>query len=181
MTTAIERRASFEVRAAAGRRLQGIAAPFGKEARIGDFVETIRRGAFASSLKDGRDILAMVDHDATRVLARTKSGTLQLRERDDGLHFDIALPETTAARDVLALAERGDLGGMSFGFRVRNGGESWQGKRRELTDVELVEVSVISAFPAYSQTSVSARARMSEPTRLRLARLFLETIGNVNA
>ncbi len=154
----LEKRAAREVRAE-GRRLVGYAATFGTEARITDFVETIQRGAFARSLADGRDILALVDHDSGKVLARTKSGTLRLSEDDRGLRFELDVPDTTAGRDVLALAARGDLGGMSFGFTVDPDGEEWRGDKRELRSVTLHEVSVVQSFPAYSGTSVSARAR----------------------
>jgi HK97 family phage prohead protease len=168
----IERRAITELRARE-RRLEGYAARFGVDARIGDFVETIARGAFARTLSSGADILALVDHDKTKVLARTRSGTLKLSEDSKGLAFDLSLPETQSGRDVLALAERDDLGGMSFAFTVDPSGERWTGNRRELRAVNLVEISVVSAWPAYEGTSVSPRAKTP---RLNLARLYLETI-----
>lgn len=171
----LERRAAIELRVA-GRRLEGYAALFNTEARIADFVETIAPGAFAASLAGAGDILALVDHDQTRVLGRTRTGTLALREDARGLAFKIDLPETTAARDVLALAERGDLGGASFGFKVPPGGDRWTGKRRELRTVNLMEISVVSAWPAYEGTSVAARSRGVVPVRLKLARMFLETV-----
>jgi HK97 family phage prohead protease len=169
-----EFRAFAELRAnAGGRRLEGYAAKFGVEARIADFIEVVQPGAFKSSLASGADVLALVDHDRGKVLARTRSGSLKLQEDSKGLQFDLSLPETQSGRDVLALAERGDLGGMSFGFMV-NGkdGERWTGNRRELRSVNLVEISVVSAWPAYPETTVNARARTP---RLNLARLYLET------
>jgi len=170
----IERRAlAIELRAT-GRRLEGYAATFGVEARIGNFVETISPGAFAASLASGRDILALADHDATKLLARSKSGTLRLSEDSKGLNFSIDVPKTQLGSDVLTLAERGDLGGMSFAFRTPAGGDEWSGNRRTLRSVELHEISVVSAHPAYAGTSVNAR--MTLPPRLRLARLYLETV-----
>jgi HK97 family phage prohead protease len=74
---------------------------------------------------------------------------------------------------VLALAERGDLGGMSFAFTVEPAGERWEGRRRELRSVNLREISVVSSWPAYEGTTVQAR---SAAPRLRAARLWLETI-----
>jgi HK97 family phage prohead protease len=168
------RSAPLEVRAR-GRKLEGYAALFHTEARIGDFVETIAAGAFSGSLT--RDIVALVDHDAGRVLARTKSKTLRLGEDSRGLAFDLDVPDTSHGRDVLALAERGDLGGMSFGFEVAQGGEAWSGNKRELRSVVLHEISIVSAWPAYEGTVVAARARpRGEPVRLRLAKAFLETV-----
>ncbi|WP_374389323.1 HK97 family phage prohead protease [Sandaracinobacter sp.] len=151
-----ERRAALlEVRAS-GRRLSGYAATFGAEARIGRVRETIAPGAFAGAL--GGDVLALLDHDPGKVLGRTRSGTLRLFEDAKGLAFDLELPDTQAGADVLALATRGDLGGMSFGFTVPAGGEAWHGERRTLTRVQLHEISVVSAWPAYPDTSLALRA-----------------------
>lgn len=171
---AFERRFAGELRAA-GRKLTGYAATFGTEAKIGGFTEIIAPGAFAASLRAGGDILALADHNPRAVLARTRSGTLRLAEDSRGLSFEIDLPDTTIGRDVLALAERGDLGGMSFGFSVPKGGESWRGTRRELRMVELKEISVVSAWPAYDNTEVHAR---SQPIRSVVElRRFLEIYG----
>lgn len=174
------RSACLEVRAK-GRRLEGYAAVFGREARIGgNFTEVIRPGAFTATLADGADKLALVDHDPARLLARTASGTLRLAEDSRGLAFDLDVPDTAAGRDVLALAERGDLGGMSFGFSVPAGGEVWAGERRELAAVRLFEISVVAAWPAYPDTTIQARS-LGQSTRLRLARAYLETLGGSDA
>ena len=154
----LERRAFAEVRAT-GRRLEGYAATFGSEARIGSIVETIEPGAFLAALAG--DVLALFDHDPSKVLGRTRSRTLTLTEDAHGLKFALDLPDTQAGRDVQALAERGDLGGMSFGFTVPNGGESWSGERRTLKAVSLKEISVVSAWPAYPDTSLALRHRQA--------------------
>lgn len=154
----IEQRAIVAEIRTQGRKLEGYAATFGTEAIIGGrFKETIAQGAFAKSLRDGDDVLALVDHDPSRVLARTRSGSLKLSEDSTGLAFEIQLPETQAGRDVLALAERRDLGGMSFGFTAID--DVVRGERRELRDVKLHEISVVLAWPAYEGTSVDARSR----------------------
>jgi HK97 family phage prohead protease len=172
----IERRALAAEMRAKGRRLEGYAATFGTEARILDFVETIAPGAFATSLAERADILALVDHDAGRVLARTRSGSLRLAEDSRGLHFDLDVPATSAGQDVLALAERGDIGGASFAFTVRKDGERWNGDKRELRAVTLHEISVVQAWPAYDGTIVQARKRAVIFPRAAVARRFLETL-----
>ncbi|WP_237152388.1 HK97 family phage prohead protease [Oryzibacter oryziterrae] len=174
MTQHERRAALLEIRAK-GRKIEGYAATFGTETRIGArFTEVIAPGAFSASLKTNGDILALVDHDPARVLARTRSGTLRLSEDTRGLAFSLDLPDTTAGRDVLALAERGDLGGMSFGFAVRDGGEHWQGDHRELRAVDLFEVSIVSAFPAYPDTTIAARSRVANAPRLSLTRRYID-------
>ena len=169
----IERRgaADFSV-ALPARKLTGYAAVFDQETRVAGFVEVVRPGAFQGSLA-GRDILALVDHDPARLLARTGSGTLRLEEDSRGLRFEIDVPDTTEGRDVLTLAERGDLGGMSFGFTVAKGGEHWSGQRRELRAVTLHEISVVHSWPAYSGTTVEPRAKTP---RLGTALRYLETV-----
>ncbi|WP_234050740.1 MULTISPECIES: HK97 family phage prohead protease [unclassified Xanthobacter] len=168
----MERRAFPEVRAA-GRRLEGYAATFNTEARIAGFTEIIAPGAFRAL---GSDVLALLDHDPGKVLGRTRSGTLRLLEDAKGLAFSLDLPDTQAGRDVLALAERGDLGGMSFGFTVPKGGESWQGTRRTLRTVGLAEISVVQAWPAYSGTEIALRARQhgADAERRRRALILAE-------
>ena len=151
-----ERRIAAEYRAA-GRRLEGHAAVFAQPAKIGGFTETIAPGAFARSLADGRDILALVDHDAGRLLGRTASGTLRLAEDSRGLAFSLDVPDTALGRDLLVLAERRDLGGMSFSFIAKR--DTWPAAdRRMLHDVDLLEVSIVQAHPAYIGTSVAARS-----------------------
>ena len=156
---------------AEGRKLRGLAIPYGVETRINGGTESIRAGAVTASLP-GRDILALVDHDAGKVLGRTRSGTLRLSEDERGLSYEIDLPDTTAVRDVLALVERGDAGGMSFGFSVPKGGDEWSGLHRTLRAINLHEISVITSHPAYAATTVEARAAAHS---LELLRLRLET------
>ncbi len=162
----MERRTVTEIRAD-GRQLAGYAARFGSEADLGTFRERIAPGAFRLD----RDVLALVDHDPAKLLGRTRTGTLRLYEDSQGLGFELDVPETTLGRDVLAMAERGDLGGMSFGFHVQD--ERWEGRRRELRAVDLLEVSVVHAHPAYPDTDVAAR---SHGPRLARARRYLETL-----
>jgi HK97 family phage prohead protease len=157
----VEHRA-FEVAPMKGQTLEGYAALFNTEARIGDFTETIAPGTFTRSLEDRSDVLALADHDTSKLLGRTKSGSLKLAEDTKGLHFALQIPDTQAGQDVRALAERGDLGGMSFGFIVRDGGDSWEGMKRTLRSVSLKEVSVISAWPAYEQTALDLALRHAD-------------------
>lgn len=170
----MERRASIELRAK-GRRLEGYAALYGVDTRIHDFTEVIMPGAFSDTLREGRDVLALVDHDTRAVLARTRSGTLRLADDSKGLAFDLDVPNTSFGRDILELAERGDVGGASFAFTVPDKGERWQADRRELRSLTLHEISIVSAWPAYDGTVVQARRRPVTPHKLVAARRFLES------
>jgi HK97 family phage prohead protease len=66
--------------------------------------------------------MAFLEH-VPALLARTRSGNLKLAEDSHGLQFELSIPDTRPGNDVLVLAERGDLGGMSFALIVRKNGE----------------------------------------------------------
>ena len=166
----LERRAFSEVRTA-GRRVEGYAATFGTDADLGGFRERIAPGAFRAALSG--DVLAMLDHDPGKVLGRTKSGTLRLTEDARGLAFSLDLPDTQAGRDVLALAERGDLGGMSFGFMVPEGGDEWRGNVRTLKQVDLREISIVQAWPSYPDTEIALRALLTSSDAKRRKRALI--------
>lgn len=157
-----------------GRQLVGLAAPYESETRIGEFREVIARGAFARTLSENRDILALCDHDPAKVLGRTKSGTLELKETVHGLEFRLQLPDTSIGRDLRELANRGDLGGVSFGFRAVR--DSWEGDLRTLHEVELHEISIVSAWPAYPDTTVALRSRPIVMRWIDPRRAWLETV-----
>ena len=130
-----QRSGGVEIRAV-GRRLEGYAATFGNEARIGGFTESIRPGAF----KPRADTLALFDHDATRLLARTSNGSLRLSQDSRGLHFSLDVPPTSTGADALAMVEARLAGGMSFGFVTNQ--DAWPAPdRRELISVDLLEIS----------------------------------------
>jgi uncharacterized protein len=143
-------------------RLEGYAAMFGSWSEdLGGFREMVEPGAFAQSLAERADVVALQNHDANYVLGRTTSGTLSLMEDARGLRASIVLPPTSYARDLHALVQRGDVQGMSFGFTVNRGGDQWSTeegqRRRRLRSVRLFDVSVV-ANPAYRATVVAARA-----------------------
>lgn len=158
----LERRALVatpELRASeTGKTIAGYAALFNDETDIGGmFREQIAPGAFKDTL-DG-DIRALVDHDTGRVIGRTKAGTLRIKEDDKGLAVEIDLPDTTDGRDLAVSLERGDISGMSFGFRVTHDewDESSNPPTRTIHKVDLFEVSAV-AFPAYDNTELALRS-----------------------
>lgn len=178
MTTAkIETRAltgKIEIRAAekGGRIISGYAARFDTKSGViaGSFREIIRAGAFRDTLGGGVDAILSVNHDPSRLLARTASGTLRLREDAQGLAFEADLPDTTLGNDVAKMVERGDYGGMSFAFTKKR--DSWSEDTdgiplRELLAVDLRDVTV-ATFPAYpTGTSVSVRSEDAALEELR--------------
>lgn len=143
----------------------GYAARYNAETVIlGLWRERIAPGAFESALHGDDDVRALFNHDPNKLLGRTSSGTLRLSDDDKGLRYEVDLPETQDARDVHELIKRGDVTGSSFGFRiVENEWDDTPTKKGKLPlvtirKVELFDVSPVT-FPAYPQTSVSARAK----------------------
>jgi HK97 family phage prohead protease len=123
------------------------------------FRERVRRGAFTAHLAEGADVRALWQHDVNYVLGRTKSKTLELVEDIHGLRSVIDPPDTQWARDAITTIKRGDVDQMSFAFKVVT--DEWNVEDevliRTIVDAKLYDVSPVT-FPAYPQTSISARA-----------------------
>lgn len=163
----IERR-TYEVRNVETReddgvmKLAGYAAVFHDASVPLPFVERIAPGAFRKTLSEQPDVRLLINHEGLP-LARTKNGTLVLSEDEVGLRFEAELPETTEARNLWTLIQRGDVDQMSFAFRVIR--QKWNSDRTErtLTEVSLADgdVSVVT-YPAYPTTTVEARQKLEE-------------------
>jgi len=125
--------------------------------------ESIAPGAFDETLSG--DIRALINHDTTLVLGRTKANTLQLRVDSHGLwgHIDIN-PNDSDAMNLYSRVQRGDVNQCSFGFDIlseetdfrEDGTVHWT-----IEKVELYEVSPCT-FPAYKETNISARQAQLE-------------------
>ncbi len=158
---AFEIRSGGDLRAVSPGKLAGYAAIYNSHSQdLGGFVERIIPGAFKRSLTSPDNIRALLEHDPQRLLGRVGSRTLSLQEDGKGLHFELSLPDTSYARDLGVLVERGDISGCSFGFRVPEGGDVWEMRSgqlmRDLVTVDLQEITITSN-PAYLDTSVAKR------------------------
>jgi HK97 family phage prohead protease len=143
-----------------GMTLRGYAAVFNSPSQPLPFIETIEPGAFRDSLNSRNEIKLLWNHDTSIVLGSTRAGTLRLSEDERGLYVDADLPDTQAGRDAAVSIQRGDVTGFSFGFRVPVGGDVWaNASERVLKRVNLHEVSVGVAFPAYLATDGTANVR----------------------
>lgn len=155
---------AVEVREAqdgAGMAIRGYAALFESlSENLGGFREQILPGAFGGVLEN--DVRALMNHDENLVLGRTASGTLRISQDAHGLFYEVDLPDTQAARDLMTLIKRGDVTQSSFAFSVAAGGDSWaeddEGRIvRTITKVgRLFDVSPVT-YPAYPDTTVGAR------------------------
>lgn len=165
----IERRfiKSGETRAKEGDKpaIEGVGAVYNQNYDSGWFVENMKPGAFSRALSEKQDVRCLFNHDPNNVLGRTKSGTLRISDASDGLHYECDTdPDTRIATDVHAMIQRGDVDGCSISFTVRK--QVWREETdekgnstlyRDIEDVDLFDVGPVT-FPAYEQTSVSARS-----------------------
>ncbi len=165
----IRNNATAELRVASegGNKLTGYAAVFDKPSLMlfeggRSFIEVIKRGAFARSIADNREIKADIGHESNRVIGRRSKGTLSIAEDQIGLHVEIEPGNDSDGTDARAKVARGDWDQMSFEFRVADGGEQWTKQQdgtwlRTLSNLELLRVSVV-AEPAYPDTSIAVRS-----------------------
>lgn len=141
-----------------GNTIVGYAAVWDSPSEPMPFTEYVKRGAFSKTLNDGADVRLLIDHDGVP-LARSRSGTLALAEDDKGLRVEASLdPANPDAARIISAMKRGDLSQMSFAFRTVK--DSWSADRkvRELREVQLFDVSVVT-FPAYEATIAELRNR----------------------
>ena len=140
-------------------KIEGYFAVFNSIYEIADgMTESVAPTAFQ---KIG-DVRALINHDTTLVLGRTKAGTLTLKTDDHGLFGSIDInPKDVDAMNLYERVKRGDVDQCSFGFEIirenteihEDGSIHWT-----IEEVNLFEVSACT-FPAYQETSIAARAK----------------------
>lgn len=143
------------------KTIEGYFAVFGENYELWPgATESVAPDAFDGTLAG--DIRALIDHETSMVLGRTKAGTLELRTDSHGLWGKVTINENdTDAMNLYERVKRGDVDQCSFGFDIESedteyhddGSVHWT-----IRKVRLYEVSVCT-FPAYESTSVSARRR----------------------
>jgi HK97 family phage prohead protease len=159
-----------------GNTFVGYAAVFNSDSEPLPFIERILPGAFSKSLRNRkRDIRLFQNHNPDLVLASKRSGTLRLEEDTTGLRVEADLPNTTVGNDLRELLRTGVVSKMSFGFTIPRGGDAWSedGRTRQLREIALHEVSVVTGFPAYEATAAAVRSleRLSARTGMAVDEL----------
>ncbi|WP_096785878.1 phage major capsid protein [Rhodobacter sp. CZR27] len=148
--------------------IAGYASPFGGEPdSAGDVVA---RGAYAASLKAHREAgtmpLLLWQHDPTQPVGRW----LDMREDEKGLHVTGRLVlETMRGAEAYALLKAGALNGLSIGYRTKRA-ERLPGGARLLTEIDLIEISLVS-IPAASSARITSvkTAAVAAPSAARAA------------
>ena len=160
---------NFEVRAEQdeqhGNILTGRPIVYDARTDLGWYDEIIEKGALTDT--DLRDVRFLVNHNTDMIpLARSRNNnansTMQMSVDDEGMaiRVDLDIENNAEAKSLYSAVERGDIDGMSFMFTVD--GDKWDDidsdhPTRTITKIQRVlEVSAVT-FPAYQQTSISAR------------------------
>lgn len=150
--------------------IEGYFVVFGQPYYVDDYCEeVIDRHAFDNAVMN--DVRALIDHNSRLVLGRRNETvqTLEFEIDDTGVYGRIQVnPDDTDAMSLRARVLRGDVDQASFGFIERR----WEYEdlpdgrvRRTVLEIaELLELTVCT-FPAYEQTSVSARSRNGDALR----------------
>lgn len=134
--------------------------------------ESVAETAFDEALSD--DIRCLIDHETRLVLGRNKAGTLTLKTDSRGLWGEVKINRNDQdAMNLYERVKRGDVDQCSFGFDILE--ESFEDRGDSvhwtIRKVKLYEVSVVT-FPAYTDTSVSARKRDLETIKKRSIELW---------
>ena len=139
--------------------LRGYAAVFDAPAHG----EVVRSSAFNRSLAEGAVVELLFDHEGIP-MASTRGGTMSLSVDESGLVVDVpALDmESPYVKSIVSAMRRGDLQKMSFAFFTREDNYDPETMTRELTDVELVDVSVVTR-PWYDATTVALKSEADAP------------------
>jgi hypothetical protein len=147
-----------------GKKVEGYAAVYNvKSELLWGFRETIAPGAFADCLATNPDVRCLFNHDPSKILGRTKAGTLSLKEDDKGLWFSVDMPDTTVGKDLMKSIQRKDVSQCSFAFQAID--QRWDDIQdekgepqqfRTILKAELLDVSPVT-YPAYPQTSCDVR------------------------
>lgn len=155
--------------------IEGYAVIFDTVRDLANFRERITKGAFLSVLESRPDVVAVLNNNLNRVLARTTAGTLKLRETDKGLYYVAEIdPGDSSAMDIYKRVRRGTISSAAIAFTVRS--EQWAppaGKLkplRTITDIAQlfwVGPCVFGVSPEVSAIARKSAARIVRETARR--------------
>ena len=125
------------------------------------YKEIIERGSLKNA--DIRDVPFKYNHDdSVMIVARTRNGSLKLKDDDVGLKIEARFIDTQTGRDLYKMIQEGLLDKMSFAFTEEaDANNDVYGKNSMLHRItqfkRLWDVSVVD-IPAYDATEIYARS-----------------------
>lgn len=167
------------------RTIEGYAIVFEKESRVmfdpqkkRFFVEVIKRGAVTEDDFKKWDIKALMEHNKSRLLARSfnGSGTLQLSVDDYGVKYRFDAPNTVEGDNAIEMIRRKDIFGSSFAYTADE--KQNVSYRRKDDGVLLREVNRL--YRMYDVSPVSDPAYFGTDVNVRSLDEFFENEDNKN-
>ena len=121
--------------------------------------EKLDRNVFHKTLGDKSNVFANYSHDQSKILGSTKSNTLELEDKEDGLYIRCKVPNTSWGNDTWEVISRGDVTTMSFEFIPYDWVEDQVEDTVTLRSAKLEAVAFCVAEPAYLETDSYASFR----------------------
>ena len=121
--------------------------------------EKLDRNVFHKTLGDKSNVFANYSHDQSKILGSTKSNTLELEDKEDGLYIRCKVPNTTWGNDTWEVISRGDVTTMSFEFIPYDWVDDQVEDTVTLRSAKLEAVAFCVAEPAYLETDSYASFR----------------------
>ena len=121
--------------------------------------EKLDRNVFHKTLGDKSNVFANYSHDQSKILGSTKSNTLELEDKEDGLYIRCKVPNTSWGNDTWEVISRGDVTTMSFEFIPYDWVDDQVEDTVTLRSAKLEAVAFCVAEPAYLETDSYASFR----------------------
>ena len=146
-----------------GKTIEGTALRYGEVATGAPFPERFEPGAFSPI----GDIPFTVQHDRSRIIARTGGGGLDIEDTTESLKIRAKLLETREAQDAHLMISNGLLRGLSIEFYANFRESQDMNGVRVLSRAVLTTISAVDD-PAYSGSEIEARQLRGSFLRARV-------------
>ena len=150
---------------------EGYASVFGGVDSYGD---TIMPGAYKATIKKReRPIMLRWNHYGPVI-----GKWLEIREDEKGLYVKGELtPGHSVAEDVYASMKHGAVDGMSIGYRVKKATDYPDEGRRELKEIDLVEISIVESPADAAARVAGVKSAINEAESLKEIEAVLRDAG----
>lgn len=150
---------------------EGYASVFGGVDSYGD---TIMPGAYKSTIKNRERAIQLRWNHYGPVIGKW----IEVREDEKGLYVKGELtPGHSVAEDAYALMKHGAVDGMSIGYRVKKATDYPEEGRRELKEIELVEISIVESPADNAARVAGVKSAINEAESLKEIEAVLRDAG----
>lgn len=117
--------ADIQLTSSDDRIIRGTAIVFDQPTDMGDYIETVK--PISQDFIDNQDVFALLDHDPSKVLARSNQGqgSLKLTVTETGVDYEFVAPNTIYGDELIEHIKRGEISGSSFAFSLSPKDETW--------------------------------------------------------